>query len=191
MPRRPRCERPQEFEHPAGAGAKIEQRLDRVRADGFADRRLDSFLRNMQGAHLVPVRRLRREIARRLSRASLADLVEPGTVGGKMRIARCQPCDEIAAKTRHRSRLRDPEENPRPFAMALDKPSFDEEFEMAGYARLRLAENGDEFADGQFGLGDKGEQPQTRGFTRRGGGGENGIESYGIGHERSCKNHLL
>jgi len=50
---RPRCERPQEFEHPAGAGAKIKQRLDRVRADGFADRRLDSFLRNMQGTHLV------------------------------------------------------------------------------------------------------------------------------------------
>ena len=64
--------------------------------------------------------------------------------------------------------------------MALDKPGFDEELEMAGYARLRLAENGDEFADGQFRLGDKGEQPQTRRFTRRGGGGENGIESYGI-----------
>jgi hypothetical protein len=104
-----------------------------------------------------------------------------------MRIARCQPCDEIASKGRHRSRLRDPEENPRPFAMALDKPGFDEEFEMAGYARLRLAENGDEFANGQFCLGDEGEQPQTRRFTCRGGGGENGIESYGIGHEFPAK----
>jgi len=55
--------------------------------------------------------------------------------------------------------------NPRPFAMALDKPGFDEEFEMADTRGLRLAENGDEFADGQFRLGDKGEQPQTRGFN--------------------------
>jgi hypothetical protein len=50
-----------------------------------------------------------------------------------------------------------------------------------------LAENGDEFADGQFRLGDKGEQPQTRGFTRRRGGGENVIKSYGIGHEFPAK----
>jgi len=63
--------------------------------------------------------------------------------------------------------------------MALDKPA-DEEFEMAGYARLRLAGNGDEFANGQFCLGDEARSPRGR-FTCRGGGGENGIESYGIG----------
>ena len=73
-------ERPQEFEHPAGAGAKVEQRVDRVRADCFADRRLDSFLRHMQGAHLVPIRRLRREIAGRLVRPGLANLGEPRPV---------------------------------------------------------------------------------------------------------------
>jgi hypothetical protein len=118
----------------------------------------------------------------RLSRAGLADLVEPCAVGGKIRIAGRQPRGEIAGKARHWPRLCDPEENPRPLAMALDKPSFDEEFEMAGDARLRLAENRDKLAHRELGLGDKGEQPQTGGFTGRRRRGENGIESYGLGH---------
>ncbi len=60
-------QRPQEFEHPAGAGAKIEQRIDWTFADRLADRGLDALFRNMHGADLVPIRRLSGEIAGRLS----------------------------------------------------------------------------------------------------------------------------
>jgi hypothetical protein len=67
--------------------------------------------------------------------------------------------------------------------MTLDKPGFDEEFEMAGDAWLRLTENRDKFADRELGLGDQGEQAQTRGFTGDRRGGENGIERDGLGHE--------
>lgn len=92
----PRGQRPQEFEHPAGAGAKIEERKDRARADCPADRGFDAFFRNMHGAHLVPVRRLRREITGRLVRAGLADLDEPRAVGGKMRVGGGKARDEVA-----------------------------------------------------------------------------------------------
>jgi len=154
-----------------------------------------SFLRNMQGTHLVPVRRLRREIARRLSRASPADLVEPGAVGGKMRIAKVPAVRRDRVQRPPPSRLRDPEENPRSFAMALDKPGFDKEFEMAGYAWLRF---GPRMVTSSLTVSSasatRQKQPQTRGFTRRGGGGENGIESYGIGQsflqKSICSNNM-
>lgn len=66
--------------------------------------------------------------------------------------------------------------------MALDKSGFDQEFQMARDARLRLAENCHELADREFGFGKKGEQAQPRGLARRGGGSENGIEGYLAGH---------
>ena len=53
--------------------------------------------------------------------------------------------------------LRDSKKNPAAFAVALDKPGFDEEFQMARNARLRLAENRHELADREFGFGEKGE----------------------------------
>ena len=65
--------------------------------------------------------------------------------------------------------------------MALDEPGLDEQLEMAGYARLRLAENGDEFADRQFRLGEQGEQPQTRRLARRRQGAEDGLEGRVLG----------
>ena len=130
----------------------------------------------MHGAHLVPVRRVRREIAGRLVGAGLADLGEPRAVGGEMRVGRREPATRSRAKPATGPVWRDSKEHPRALAMALDEPGFDEEFQMARDARLRLAENGHELADREFGFGEKGEQAQARGFAGRGRGGENGVE---------------
>ncbi len=46
--------------------------------------------------------------------------------------------------------------------MPLDQPRLDEQLEVAGDARLRLAEDSHEFADGQFGVAEDREQPQPR-----------------------------
>jgi hypothetical protein len=63
-------------------------------------------------------------------------------------------------------------EHPGALAMALDQFGLDKKFEMARNAWLRLAEDGHEFADRQFGLGEEGEQAQTRGLARRAQSGE-------------------
>ena len=78
--------------------------------------------------------------------------------------------------------------------MALDKPGFDEEFQMARDAGLRLAENCHELADREFGFGEKGEQAQTGGFACRRRGNENGVERDVGGHGipasvRPCKQY--
>ena len=51
--------------------------------------------------------------------------------------------------------------------MALDQAGLDQQLEMAGDARLRLAENGDEFGDRQFGLGEQGQKAQPRWLSPR------------------------
>ena len=60
--------------------------------------------------------------------------------------------------------------------MALDQAGFGQQLQMARDARLRLAENRDEFADRQFGLGEQSEKAQPRGFAGGGQGGEDDVE---------------
>ena len=59
-------------------------------------------------------------------------------------------------------------EDPGALAMALDEAAFEQQLKMARDTRLRLAEDGDEFADRQFRLGEQGEQAQPRRFAGRG-----------------------
>ena len=64
--------------------------------------------------------------------------------------------------------------------MALDEPRLGEKLQMARDARLRLAENSDEFADREFGLREKGEQAQARRFTGSFEPGEQAVEREGL-----------
>ena len=50
---------------------------------------------------------------------------------------------------------------------------------MARNARLRLAEDGDQLADRQLGLGEQGEEAQARGFARGFERVEQGVEAEG------------
>src|SRR5262249_7242983 len=61
----------------------------------------------------------------------------------------------------------------RPFAEALDQPGLDEEPQMAGNAGLRLAQDGGEIRDGEFGLPQQREDAQPRGL---GGGLERAVK---------------
>src|SRR5579875_3999627 len=119
----------------------------------------------MPGAQFVPVRRMRRKIAGCLICPGLADLLEARAIRGEMGAAGRKPCNEIAGKACDRPGLGDPEENPGTFAMALDKPGFDTQLEMAGNAGLRLAEHRDKLADGELGLGYQGKQAQPGGLA--------------------------
>ena len=157
--------RREQFEHAAGAGAEIEQAADRLVADHREDRRLDPALRRVQRADGVPVGGALGEIGRRLLAPRLARRRQPRAVGGEGRVGRIDAGDQRARQ--RAARIGEPVERPGAFALALGEAGFDQQFQMARDARLRLAENGDEFADRQLGLAEQADQPEPRHLARR------------------------
>ena len=79
-----------------------------------------------------------------------------------------------------------PEEGPGAFAEALDQRGFGEQLEVAGNARLRLAQNVGEVGNGQFGFAEQRQNAQAR-FLARGleGGVEGVIAELGTGAHRT------
>jgi hypothetical protein len=55
--------RREQFEHPTGSGAEIEQGMDRRPSDQIGDSGLDPFLADMQRPDLVPIGRMGSEMA--------------------------------------------------------------------------------------------------------------------------------
>ena len=169
----------QKFEHAAGAGAEIEHGVERRRADEIGNCRLDPLFRDMQRAQLVPIGGMGGKIACRLFGACAPHLGEPDTVGGARFVVGGKPSENVARERRRRAARGDEEKDPGPLAMALDEAGFDQQFQMPGNARLRLAENGDELGDGQLGLGEQRDEAQARRLRRRGKGGQQGFEGGG------------
>ena len=99
------------------------------------------------------------------SAARFARRREPGAVGGERPIGGVDAADERA---RERAALvGQAVERPGALALALGEARFDQQLEMARDARLRLAENGDQFAHRQFGFAEQPDQAQARHFARR------------------------
>ena len=107
---------------------------------------------------------------RRASRATSSrarSAASVGVVGG-------DAGDQIARE--RAARLGEPEERPGALALPLGEPGVDQQLQMARDARLRLAEDADEFADRQLGLAEQAEQAQPRHFAGGLEGGEQGVE---------------
>ena len=128
-PDRARGERGDQFEHAAGAGAEVEDRVNAGVADEIEDRRLDALLRRVQRADVVPVGGAFCEVRRGLPAPRLAGDFQPGAVGLQRRIVGGDPGDEIARE--RAARLRQAEERPGAFALAFGEPRIDQELEMA------------------------------------------------------------
>ena len=155
----------QQFEHPSRSRAEIEQAAIRLRADHRHERRLDPLLRRVQGANPVPVRRLLGEIGRRLPAPGLARDLEPSPIGAERRIGRIQPADDVAGESA--ARVGEAEEGPGALALSGGEAGLNQKFQVARDARLRLAEDGDQLADGQFGLLEQAKDPEPRLLARR------------------------
>ena len=102
----------------------------------------------MQRAQFVPFRRNAREIGLRGLRPLTTLGLQPRLVGIDMRIRAVERVKQRMQQTRRRGAIGEPEEGPRPLAMTLDQPRFDQQLEMARDARLRLAENVGQVRDG-------------------------------------------
>ncbi len=142
----------EQLQHAAGAGADVEQTADGPLADRLTDRRLDRFLGDVHGAQVIPVGGVGLEVRGRRPGARAAHLVEPRPVGQQHGIVARDGIDDLPRQTRGGGDLRHEQEHPGALAVALDEAGLDEQLEVPGDARLRLPEDGDEFADGELGV---------------------------------------
>ncbi len=176
----------EKFEHPARAGAAIEQLLNLQVAGDLAHSALHIGLGRMHLAQLVPGLRVGREIARGMFGALLADFGETFAVGGQRAIIGVEPRGDLAHDFGAGATLRRQKERPGAFAVALGEARFHQQLQMARHARLRLAENRDQLGNRQFGLGDQRENAQPRLLAGRRQGGKGGVERdlRGFGGQR-------
>ena len=142
---------------------------NRLFANHRHHRRLDPFLGRVQRADAVPVGGALGEIGGGLAAARFSGHRQPRAVGDEHRVGRIEAGDQIAGQRAAGAgaAVGKPEKRPGALALALGEAGLDQQFEMARHARLRLAENGDEFADRQFRLADQREQAKPGDFARR------------------------
>ena len=157
----------QKLDHAAGAGAEIEHGPERPGSDGVEHRRFDLFLGHMQGPNAIPVRGLCRKIEFRRGHPGGPHLVEARPVGAEHRVMRIEPAQDVAGKACRGAPLAGREEGPGTLAVAFHQPGFHQQLEMPRHAGLRLAQDRDEFADRQFGLGQQGQQTKPGAFASR------------------------
>ena len=130
------------------------------------ERGLDPLLGGVQGADAVPVRwpdrRNRpRPACAALSRTTSSRARSAASTGS----AGIEPPDEVAGELAARSARRKNAQAPSRWRDC--EPRLGQELQVARHARLRLAEDGDEFADRELGLVEQAEDPQPRLLARR------------------------
>ena len=155
----------EKLEHAAGAGAEVEQIAEGPIADHGDERRFDPLLRRVQRSDLVPIGGARGEIGGRLLAPGLARDVEADAVGVHDRIGRIEAAQPLARQ--RPSRFGKPEEGPGALALPRGEPRLDQQPEMARDARLRLPENSDQLAHGQFGGFEQAQNAQPGLFASR------------------------
>ena len=134
----------------------------------------------IEGAHVVPARRLGGEVARRLLVARGAHRGEALAVERELGILVRQHAAEIAGEPRAGPAMGATVEHPAALAKALEQARIGQELEVARDPGLALAEHLGELADGPFALAAEHEQAQP---ARLGGGAqaaEQGVEAVGL-----------
>ena len=158
-------------------------------ADHGDQRRLDPFLRRVQGADLVPIDSALGEIGGSLPTPGLAHHLEPRAVGADNGIGRIETAQPVARQGA--ARFGEAEERPGALALPRGETRLDQELQMTRDARLRLAEDGDQFADRQFGRLKQAEDAQPRLLARRLETGEQRRKSQGSGRPIARHKHIF
>jgi tRNA-Thr(GGU) m(6)t(6)A37 methyltransferase TsaA len=159
--------RREQGQHPARPGAEIDQAAIRPPAQSLDDRRLYRGLGHVKGAQPVPLRRQSSEEVLRGLRPLLANGGETGTIAGKNGICPVELLQNGGEEARHGAVLRQPEERPGALPVTAHETGLDEQFEMPGDPRLRLAENVRQIGHGQFARAQESQHAQTGLFAGR------------------------
>ena len=147
--RAPARRRGEQFDHPAGAGADVDQAAERGLAERAATRRLDLALGDVERAQRVPIGGVAGEIAGRGGGAVGAHRGEPGGVGlgpGIGAVDLRPAVDQLEQGLDPRPRA-EAEEHPAPLLAALGEAGVDQDADVARDARLALPEHLRELAD--------------------------------------------
>ncbi len=152
-----------QFQHPAGAGAGVQEILDSIAGQAFGDCRLDILFRGMKRADALPLRRIGLEIGRRRRRALLAHMLQPGMVG--FLGAGIGQGGDGRAQFGAGAAVGGAAEHPASFLEALHQPGLTQELEVPGDAGLALPHDLDQLADRQFGLAQQQQQAQPGGVA--------------------------
>ena len=167
----------EQFEHPPGAGADVEQGVVAPASDGLDDGRLDDGLGGVQRAHLVPVGSDPGEVLLGCGRPLRADEGEPVEVAGEHPIERVDGVEHVVGELAERAVGDDREVDPRTFAVTVHQAGIGEQLEVPRDAWLGLTADLREVGDGQFAMTQQGDQPQTRVFPDRPQRGQRGCRA--------------
>ena len=160
-------------------------------ASALPDRRLDRFVGDVQFADAVPFRGMRAEIGLGSIRPRLPHGSQPLTVARKDGVGRIEAGNQRAGKLRARALLGQAEEGPGPLAKPRDQPGLGQQPEVAGDARLRLAQDLGQVGDREFGFGKQRQHAQPGPLARGPQGEMNGAERQlgRIGHVGLIPSH--
>ena len=168
----------EQFDHPAGAGADVDQAPKRPLAKRPVDRLLDIAFGDMERANLVPDAGMDAEIAGGGLGAVGAHGLEPGRVGAEQVVgALIGPLVDQREHRRDLVLVTERQKNPASFLAPLEDAGVGEDLEVARDPRLALAEDLRQFAHRQF------HQPQKRDDPQPGRIGEC-LEAVGEGKGR-------
>ena len=159
-----------QFQDPAGAGADIQQVLDRMAEHDLPQRGIDLCRIDVQGADFGPARRVGPEIVRCHPRPFGLDLFETAQVQGLDLVILRDQVDELPGEfgiARAAARLCQAIPGPVAFLVPLQQAGLDQQFEMAGNPGLRLAEDTHQIGNREFDMRAQGEDAQTRPLRRR------------------------
>ena len=155
----------EQFEDAPGAGAEIDQKIERPLAQRLVHGRFDVALGDMQRADLVPLAGMGLEIGLRRFGAGLLHGCGAGAVAGEREVARIEAGDDGFGERRLGAGLGQPEKHPRAFAEAPDQAGIGHELQMPADARLALAEDLGEVLDVQLAAGKQRQDAQARGLA--------------------------
>ncbi len=156
----------QQFKNTAGAGAQIQ-----VAFDGFGgkveDRLFDHGIVDVERAQLVPPSRVFTEIALCFFGPLALDLHQALAVAGQDFVVERGKVDQAGRQIRLRAVLGEAVEHPAAFRHAGQQPGGGQHLEVAGNARLALAQDADQFGYRQFAVGTKRQNAKAGRFRRR------------------------
>ena len=158
----------EQFDHPPGAGADIDQPPNRPVAEGVGDRLLDLAFGDMERADVVPGSGMKREIARCGLGPVGANRLQPPDVGGELglRLGPAPAIDRIEQGScpvgvgQH-------QEHPAALLAPRDQPAVGKDADMARNTRLALPEQLRQLTDRQFHRPQQRENPQPTGIGKR------------------------
>jgi len=157
----------EKLQHAAGAGAEIEQGIDRIAAEQLDDGGIHLFISRMQAAKLVPFGSVTAEIGLRTLGAVAFDGGKTLAVPLYDRIVFGDMLQEVTHQRCGLALMRQPEIGPGALLIAIDELCLAEQLQVPRDAGLGLAQDFSKIGNGEITCRQQRQQPQARRFAGR------------------------